>query len=92
MSALYHNLIYRFKERMVYLCSIKDVKSVFCKFFPGSVCRSPDMPARRNSRSTLPLSSAKVHSWGRKIIPMILYDSSPEVVKEVKRLVVQLAF
>lgn len=54
MSALYHNLIYRFKERMVYSCFIKDVKSVFCTFFPGSVCRSADMLARPNTRSALP--------------------------------------
>jgi len=86
MSALYHNLIYRFKERMVYSCYIKDVKSVFCTFFPGSVCRSADMLARPNTRSALP-ESAKVHSWGRKTLPVIPDDSSPEIVEEVKRLV-----
>jgi hypothetical protein len=34
------------------------------------------------------MESAKVHSWGRKMLSVIPDDSSPEIVEEVERLVI----
>jgi len=73
---------------MVYSCFIKDVKSVFCTFFPGSVCRSADMLARPNTRSALPWRVRKFTAGEEECVPVIPDDSSPEIVEKVKRLVI----